>query len=60
MSEATELRARAAHYRAVAEGADLTMQCELLKIAGDFEDLAARLDALLEGASGSAVGESRL
>lgn len=60
MSEATELRARATHYRALAEGADLASRRELLKIATDFEDEAARLEALPESASGSAVGGPHL
>jgi NADP-dependent 3-hydroxy acid dehydrogenase YdfG len=55
MSEATELRARASHYRTVAEGADVTSQRELLRIAADFEDEAARLD-MIATTAGRAAG----
>jgi hypothetical protein len=58
MSETSELRARASHYRAIAENADLINQRELLRIAADFEDEAARLDALWESGSRSAGGKA--
>lgn len=57
MSETSELRARASHYRAVAESADLINQRELLRIAADFEDEAARLDALSKSGSRSTGGK---
>ena len=59
MSETTELRARASHYRSAAERADLTSQRELLKIAADFEDEAARLDACAAGKDESGVAQPR-
>jgi hypothetical protein len=59
MNETAELRARAGHYRSVADRAALIDQRELLRIAADFEDEAARLDALSKGGSGSGAGEPR-
>ena len=46
MSNAVDLRDRASHYRAAAEGADQATRKELLRIASDFDDEAAMLDAL--------------
>ncbi len=60
MSEATDLRARASHYRTVAEGADLTNKHELLRIAADFEAEAALLDELPHDAGNLGESTNRL
>jgi hypothetical protein len=59
MSDTAELRARASHYRAVAERADLINQRELLRIAADFDEEATRLDSLSGSESASTTGEPR-